>query len=72
MVEDSTERDARLAAEMDADVGVEHIGRVYAEALLDAAENARAADALFDEFDSLVADVLEPVPRVRAAARPRA
>jgi F-type H+-transporting ATPase subunit delta len=62
MVEDSTARDARLAAEMDADVGREHVGRVYAEAFLDAAENARAVDALLDVFDSLVADVLDPFP----------
>ena len=31
--------DARAAAEIEADVGLEHIADVYAKALLDAAEN---------------------------------
>jgi F-type H+-transporting ATPase subunit delta len=62
MVEDNTARDAQQVAQMDADVGREHIGRVYAEAFLAAAEDAHATVALLDAFDSLVADVLDPFP----------
>ena len=62
MVEDNTARDAQQVAQMEADVGREHIGRVYAEGFLAAAESARATDALLDAFDSLVADVLDAFP----------
>ena len=62
MVEDNTARDAQAVAQMEADVGREHVGRVYAEAFLAAAENAQATDALLNVFDSFVADVLDPFP----------
>ena len=62
MVEDNTARDARRAAEIEPDVGREHIGTVYAEALLAAAEKTRATDALLDAFDSVIDDVLDPFP----------
>jgi F-type H+-transporting ATPase subunit delta len=64
MAEDAFARDARTAVEVDADVGVEHIGTVYAEALLDAAEKAGRTEALLEEFDSLLADVLDPFPKL--------
>jgi F-type H+-transporting ATPase subunit delta len=64
MAEDAFARDARTAAEIDADVGVEHVGTVYAEALLGAAEKAGRTEALLEEFDSLLADVLDPFPNL--------
>ncbi|MHC4400421.1 MAG: ATP synthase F1 subunit delta [Planctomycetota bacterium] len=63
MAEDSQARDARLAAELDADVGVHHIAEVYAEALLGAAEKAGRAEAILEELDSLIADVLDAFPK---------
>jgi F-type H+-transporting ATPase subunit delta len=59
---DRTERDARLAAELEREVGVEHIANVYAEALLGAAEAAGQTAAILEELDSLVADVLDAHP----------
>ncbi len=64
MARDSEARDARLAAEVDADVGVRHVGDVYAEALLGAAEKAGQAEAVLAELDSLLADVLDPFPKL--------
>ncbi len=55
---------ARQAAEIDADLGVEHIGKVYAEAFLGAAEAAGRTESLMDEFDSLVVDVLDRFPKL--------
>jgi F-type H+-transporting ATPase subunit delta len=49
---------ARTAARIEADVGVEHIAEVYAQAILDAAEAAGLTEALIEEFDSFVSDVL--------------
>ena len=46
------------------DVRVEHVAAVYAEALLGAAESAGQTDAVLDEFDDLVAEVLEPSPQL--------
>jgi F-type H+-transporting ATPase subunit delta len=62
MVQDPDARHARAAAEREADVAVEHIGAVYAEALLGAAEDAGLTDSVLAELDSLVADVLDPFP----------
>jgi F-type H+-transporting ATPase subunit delta len=56
--------DARVAAELDADVGVEHIGAVYAKALLGAAENAGRLAETFEELESLVRDVLDKLPQL--------
>jgi F-type H+-transporting ATPase subunit delta len=55
-------RDAQLAAQIDADVGVQHVGAVYGEAFLGAAEKAGQTDTLLAEFDSLLADVLDRFP----------
>jgi F-type H+-transporting ATPase subunit delta len=63
MAERSAESDAQYAAEVNADVGLEHVADVYAEALLGAAENAGQSEALLEEFDSLMGDVLEPNPK---------
>jgi F-type H+-transporting ATPase subunit delta len=60
---DLSPKEAQLAAELEADVVVEQIGTVYAKALLGAAEKAGQADALREEFDSLVTDVLGGFPR---------
>jgi F-type H+-transporting ATPase subunit delta len=60
--DDITARDARTAAEIQADVGVEHIGNVYGEALLGAGESAGRTAELLDEFEALFRDVLDPFP----------
>lgn len=62
MAQDPQARDARLAAQIDADVGVEHVGAVYAEAFLGAVEKAGLTESLLAQFDSLVADVLDRFP----------
>jgi len=64
MAEDRLERDAQLAAQMEADVGVEHVADVYAEAFLGAAESEGQTETLVAEFDSLVADVLDHHPEL--------
>src|SRR3990172_875731 len=64
MAHDSQARDARLAAQIDADVGVQHVGDVYAQAFLGAAEEAGQTESLLAEFDSLLADVLNSFPRL--------
>jgi F-type H+-transporting ATPase subunit delta len=45
------------------DVRAEHVAAVYAEALLGAAQSAGQTDAILDEFDDLVAEVLDPSPQ---------
>lgn len=62
--EERSSRDARLAAELSADVGVHHIAEVYAEAFLGATEKAGQTAALVDEFDALVRDVLDVFPKL--------
>jgi F-type H+-transporting ATPase subunit delta len=50
---------------------MQHVGAVYAEAILGAAEAAGQTDSLLEEFDSLVADVLDRYPdleRILASA----
>ena len=64
MAEDLHARDARLAAEIDADVGVQHVATVYAEAFLGAVERAGQTEAVLAEFDSLLADVLDRYPNL--------
>jgi len=61
------EQDALFAAELAADVTIEKIAGVYAEAFLNAvaAKNEPAAEAVA-EFDSFVADVLDPSERFEA------
>ena len=60
---DTIARDALEAAQWNADVGVEHIADVYAQALLDAAQSAGQIDAVLDEFDALVSELLDRYPR---------
>ncbi|MBN1589974.1 MAG: ATP synthase F1 subunit delta [Pirellulales bacterium] len=62
MVHENPERDAQWAAQIEANIGQEHVGAVYAEAFMAVAEKARAADALLDVFDMIVSDVLDPFP----------
>ncbi|OHB73084.1 MAG: hypothetical protein A2V70_19425, partial [Planctomycetes bacterium RBG_13_63_9] len=64
--EDSSGEHARVAAQIDADVGVEHVADVYARALLAAAENAGFTQTVLDEFDALVSDVLDRHPKFEA------
>jgi F-type H+-transporting ATPase subunit delta len=51
-------RVAELVQKQWADVGAQRVAGVYAEALLDAADRVGQADALTNEFDSLMHDVL--------------
>ncbi len=60
--DDRLERDAPLAAALEREVGVEHVAKVYAEALLNAAEKAGPIDPILEELDSFVADVLASHP----------
>lgn len=64
--DDITARDARAAAQIEADVGVEHLGNVYAEAFLGAAENAGRTEELLGEFDLLVTEVLRSFPKLES------
>ncbi len=63
---------ADLAAALDADVGQASTSpHVYAEALLGPAEQAGQTDAILDEFDALVAEVLERLPGIEVDPLPR-
>jgi len=62
MVDDKTARDAQRVAEMEADIGREHIGAVYAEAFVATAESVQATKALVDVFDMVISTVLDPFP----------
>ena len=64
MPDDLSAHEAKLAAEVEADVGVEHVGDVYARAFLGAAEKAGRIEALLEEFDSLLSDVLDRFPEL--------
>ena len=48
--------------ENSADIGKQQIAAVYAKALLGAAENAHTTDAVVEELDSFVDDVLTRFP----------
>jgi len=63
MSDDRLQRDAQAAAAMQADVGVEHIADVYAEALIQATEAAGQTEAVLEEFASLVDDVFAAMPQ---------
>ena len=56
---DITAEDARTAAQIESDVGVEHIADVYAHALLAATENAGQTRAALEDFDAVVTEVLD-------------
>jgi F-type H+-transporting ATPase subunit delta len=60
--DDRLERDARIAAAMEREIGVEHIADVYASALLGAANAAGETLAVLEELESLVSDVLDRFP----------
>ncbi len=60
---DITAEHAWTTAQIEADVGVEHIATVYAQAFLDAAEDAGQTAALIAEFDSFISDVLDRFPK---------
>jgi F-type H+-transporting ATPase subunit delta len=62
--DDISAEDARAAAQITADVGVERIADVYAQALLSTAENAGRTADLLEEFDALVTELLEPFPQL--------
>lgn len=54
------------------DTGAEHLGRIYAEALLAAADKAGVADLVVDQLQEVVRDVLANHPNLAAAfASPR-
>lgn len=59
-------REDQLTAEYHADLSVEQVAAVYAQALLGAAEKAGQAEAVIDELRSLVVDVLGPMPQLEA------
>ncbi len=61
---DITAEDARMAAQIEADVGVEHIADVYAQALLAATENAGQTVAAIEDFDAVVTEVLDRFPKL--------
>lgn len=59
---DRQARDAQEASAIMADVGREQVAAVYAEAFLGAAQNAGRPEALIEEFDSFLTDVLDRLP----------
>ncbi len=61
---DTAADDARAAAEIEADVGVEHIGNVYAKALLGAARNSGRLEDAVEEFDALLGEVFDKFPKL--------
>jgi F-type H+-transporting ATPase subunit delta len=63
---DITAEDARTAAQIEADVGVEHIANVYANALLGATEGAGQTAAVLADFDAVVAEILDRFPKLEA------
>jgi len=51
------------------DAGRQHLGTVYAKALLGAAEKAGQADVVVEELESIVADVLAKLPQLEEALK---
>src|SRR6188474_213407 len=51
------------------DAGRQHLGSVYAKALLGAAEAAGQADQVVEELESLVTDVLDKLPQLDEAMK---
>ena len=64
--QDITAEDARVAAQIEADVAVEHIGDVYARALLNAADRAEMTATVIEEFDAMMTDVVDRFPKLEA------
>jgi F-type H+-transporting ATPase subunit delta len=63
---DIAARAAQLVAERETEAGTGQLAAVYAKALLGASEQAGLTEAVVAEFGGLVADVLEPFPRLEA------
>lgn len=66
--------DARTAHQLDTqhfDPGQQQIGAVYAQALLGAAESAGTTDAVLEELDSFVSEVLDRYPDFEAVLSSR-
>ena len=63
---DITAEHARAAAQIEADVGVEQVADIYADALLGVAEKAGQTEAVLEEFDTLVGQVYERFPKLEA------
>lgn len=61
-----TAEHARVAAQMEADVGAEHIADVYAKGLLDATEQTGQTAVVVEEFDAVMAEVLDRFPKLEA------
>jgi F-type H+-transporting ATPase subunit delta len=57
---------ARTAAQIQADVGAEHVAEVYAKGLLGAAEAAGQTPTVLAELDEVLRSVLAPNPRFEA------
>jgi F-type H+-transporting ATPase subunit delta len=64
---DITAEDARFAAQVEGDVGVERIADVYAAALLGATENAGQTETVLEELDALIDQAFkEHFPKLEA------
>ncbi len=63
---DPTAEHARTAAQIEADVGAEHVGEIYAKGLVGAAEAAGQLSAVLDELDAVVRGVITPNPKFEA------
>jgi F-type H+-transporting ATPase subunit delta len=61
---DITAEDARTAAQIAADVGVEHIADVYAKALLDTTERTQQTPRVIEDFDALLTEILDRFPKL--------
>ena len=64
--DDINAQDARVAAQIDADISVEHIANVYAKALLGAADTAGVMVTVLEELDALIRQVLDRYPKFEA------
>ena len=63
---DITAEHARTAAQMEADVGAEHVADVYAKALLDTTERTGQTEAVIADFDAIVAEMVDRFPKLEA------
>ena len=59
-----TAREAALVTAYAADASREHVGDVYAKGLFGAAEKAGQTEAVLEELDSFLTDVLDRFPRL--------
>jgi F-type H+-transporting ATPase subunit delta len=63
---DLTAEHARTAAQIEADVGVEHIAGVYAKALVDTVEKSGQTASVVEEFDAVMSEVVDRNPKFEA------